>query len=373
MSQGSPSPDITVDGLTFEMQPLGGISQIFRECIPRICDAGARVTLCTASGTQQPIPEHPRLNQVEVRSFPALSRPEGRRIPVAAWWRRRILARPLRGRESSIWQSSYYTLPPQGWAGPRVVIVADLIYELFPHLLDSPGDALFRKQKRDCILSADTIICISETTKRDIQNIFDLGSTPVHVVHLAASDVYAMEPIPEREASATPFFLYVGGRSSYKNFVTVLEALTQLDPPARPQLLVAGAPFSKAEADDIAAKGLAETVKYADRPSERELAGLYSQATAFIYPSLYEGFGIPLVEALTRGCPIVASDIPSSREIAREAATYFDPSNPAELAAALRDIVENDDPSTPRQPHARARDFSWDKTARQVIDIYADL
>ena len=354
------------------MQPLGGISQIFRECIPRICNAGAHVTLCTASTIQQPIPKHQRLTHVEVGSFHIPSRPEGRRIPVAAWWRRRILARPLRGRESSIWQSSYYTLPPRGWAGPHVVIVADLIYELFPHLLDSPGDALFRKQKRRCILSADTIICISETTKRDVQSHFDLGSTPIHVVHLAASDVYATEPIPQREESASPFFLYVGGRSSYKNFVTVLEAVAQLDPPTRPQLLVAGAPFTKTETDDIAARGLTETVRYAGRPSERELAALYSHAAAFIYPSLYEGFGIPLVEAMSRGCPIVASDIPSSREIAMGSASYFDPTSPAELATALRDVVQNE-PLSPRRPDARAGDFSWDRTARGILDIYAGL
>ena len=101
---------------------------------------------------------------------------------------------------------------------------------------------------------------------------------------------------------------------------------------------------------------------------------LYNKATAFIYPSLYEGFGIPLLEAMQCGCPIIASDIPSSREIAQNCPIYFSPQDENELIQAMDSIIKEDEDSE-RLAHGydRAKSFSWDTTAQKTLEIYQSL
>lgn len=120
-------------------------------------------------------------------------------------------------------------------------------------------------------------------------------------------------------------------------------------------------------------RGLLQTVVHAGRPTDAQLSRLYSEASGLIYPSLYEGFGIPLVEAMRCGCPIIASDIPSSREVAQSCATYFDPSSASALVTALEQVLATTPTEKVRCGLERARDFSWDRTAANVYDIYAAL
>lgn len=368
-------PDLTVDGLAFEMQAVGGISQIFRESLPRLCDAGALVTVCTASDAQQPVPSHPRLTHLHFGSYGRLARPEGKRIPVAAPLRRILLSSRLGDRRASTWQSTYYTLPPRGWKGAHVVFVADLIYEMFGDTLSSRGDSFFRAQKRRCIQAADTVICISETTKSDLLELFDLPESVIQVVYLAASDVYRQEwraRQQHRSHKDERFFLYVGGRDKYKNFRIVLDALALWKPPQEVRLVVAGPPFTTTEVEDLEARGLAQSVEHVGRPSDRELAKLYIAASGLIYPSLYEGFGIPLVEAMTCQCPVIASDIPSSREITAGLAAYFHPDDATSLAAQLERLLQEPSPHLDAALQ-RSQEFSWDRTAGDMLNIYLSL
>lgn len=367
------TPDLIVDGLVFEVQAVGGISQIFRECLPRMCNLGAHVTICTTSSVQQPIPTHAGLTHVQVGSYGRLARPEGRTIRFAGPFRRTLLASHLRGRFGSIWQSTYFTLPPRRWSGPHAVFVSDLIYELFPDLLGSAGDVAFRKQQRRCIAAADVLICNSETTKNDLLNAFDLPGVPVHVVHLAAGDVYTSDPAPHEDNRTATFFLYVGARNSYKNFRLVVEAWSSWSRRTEVSLVVAGPPFSKQETRMIGEAGIGGSVRHVGRPTDRELAALYRAAAGFIYPSLYEGFGIPLLEAMGCGCPVIASDIPSSREVAGSCARYFDPLSPTALTAALDAVLDSPRGGRVACGLQRAREFSWDKTSQALHGIYSSL
>lgn len=373
MNSTDGGPAVVVDGLAFEVQAVGGISQIFRECLPLICELGAQITVGTAGGLEQPIPSHPRLTHLRLGSYGRLARPEGRAIPLAAPFRGALFASRLRGRSRSIWQSTYFTLPPPRWSGPNVILVPDLIYELFPDLLSSPGDARFREQRRRYITAADIVICISEATKRDLLGTFDVHEATVHVVHLAATDAYRRDPRSERHRPGRPFFLYVGGRASYKNFRVVVDAWTIWRKRAEVDLVVAGPPFSEQEERLIADEGLIQMIRHSGRPTEPELAQLYGTAAGFIYPSRYEGFGIPLVEAMGCGCPVIASDIPSSREVAQDCAIYFDPSSAEALVTALDQVLATGADTTVACGLRRAREFSWHRTARLMYEIYAGL
>ncbi len=217
------------------------------------------------------------------------------------------------------------------------------------------------------------VVCISEATKTDLLANFDLRDVPIHVVHLAASDAYCHSSGRSRDEKERPFFLYVGGRDSHKNFRIVIDAWTTPFLRSQAQLVVAGPPFSDQEIGLIRDQGLVHVVSHVGRPTDAQLSSLYGKAAGLIYPSLYEGFGIPLVEAMSCGCPIIASDIPSTREVAKACATYFDPSSGSDLVTALEQVLTTAPTDKVRCGLERADDFSWDRTAASLYDIYATL
>src|ERR1043166_2861453 len=127
----------------------------------------------------------------------------------------------------------------------------------------------------------------------------------------------------------------------------------------------------KRRLDDL---GLASRVQVLTNIDDEHLRRLYSRAAAFVYPSLYEGFGIPLLEAMACGFPVISSDIPSSREVAEDCAAYFDPTSAEDLRAVLDKVVtEGADPNRRVAEIARAESFSWNETARQTLEVYRSL
>jgi glycosyltransferase involved in cell wall biosynthesis len=132
-----------------------------------------------------------------------------------------------------------------------------------------------------------------------------------------------------------PFILYVGARSHYKNFKTLLRAYAAWPRRSEISLIVVGNPWSKEEQEEINTAGLERNVVCRTGTTDEELCALYNQALAFVYPSLSEGFGIPLLEAMACGCQIVASRIPIFIEVAKDIPYFFDPLNTDELIAAL--------------------------------------
>jgi glycosyltransferase involved in cell wall biosynthesis len=139
-------------------------------------------------------------------------------------------------------------------------------------------------------------------------------------------------------------------------------------------LVVVGTPWSGEEVELLNELGIGGEVYLKTDVTDRELAELYNQAAAFVFPSLYEGFGLPLLEAMACGCPVVASDIPTNRELAREVAAFFEPQAIDDLLIALDQAL--DDTSSAEKVGwgiERASTYSWDKTARQTLEIYHAL
>lgn len=275
----------------------------------------------------------------------------------------------------ALFHSYYYTRSPvKNW--PELQVVHDLITERF-----SP-EAPFCRQKRNCIQSATHLLAVSENTKRDLSEIYGISARKIDVVPQAIDAAYFAQPIAPESLRHTrekyhldrPYFLQVGGRMHHKNFARLLEAfaLTRLD---RDYLLVcAGELISPEEKALIAKLNLGESVRHAHWPRESELRNLYREAKGLVYPSLYEGFGIPPLEAMASGIPVAASKVASIPEVCGDAAAYFDPANPADMARAWSSLTESAiaQALVARGP-SRLRLFTWDRAAHGTIEVYRRL
>lgn len=375
--------ELVVDGIIFQYQSRGGVSRIYREILPRMCeqDDSLRVALLLRERhmLRQPVPAHPSITHVAAPHVDPYLRP-GR-----LWGNHTATARRLVERlwnrlwigngAGKIWHSTYFT-QPEIWRGAQVVTVLDMIYERYPDLFNAPYDEQFRKQKRRAVMEAAAVICISETTRRDVQDYYGVGADKLFVVPLAHSDSF--HPLQNGDDTASPpkpFLLYVGTRTHYKNFKLLLEAYgswrgrTDVD-----LVVVSDSPWKPDEQRYLTEFELESRVRLLSDIDDEQLRRLYGQAFAFVYPSLYEGFGIPLLEAMACGCAVLASDIPSSREVAGDCADYFDPTSAEDLRAVLDKALQQADNEDRRAAAiARAATFSWDETARQTLEVYRSV
>jgi glycosyltransferase involved in cell wall biosynthesis len=255
-----------------------------------------------------------------------------------------------------------------------VITVYDMIHELFANTVDAEGQTIRAKQV--AIQAADAIICISESTKNDLLKYFPAVESKIVVTYLASELsgewAYGSEIIPDR-----PYFLYVGSRAKqYKNFDTLLIAFAKVAS-INPDIIlcVVGSLFDDREQQQITELKLTNRIQHYHHASDTHLAKLYRCSVAFVYPSLYEGFGIPPLEAMACGTVVVAANSSSIPEVIGDAGILFEPKAVEDLADILLDLLDS--------PNKRAlliakgcdrhQQFSWDKTALQTFEVYRSL
>lgn len=364
---------ILLDGTVYSWQRRGGISRIYNEILPRMCDSAPELFIRLLTETRelaQGLPHHRRIRRSTVPSAKAL-RPKRIFRSVQPLLERK-LARWWRGTgKGAIWHTTYYTLPER-WKGAKLVPVYDLLHFRFAKVFNSVWDDEERERMRRCVREADCIIAISETTRNDIGEFHGASAYErTRVVPLACSSSFKLaEQGMARQRREKPFLLFVGDRNHYKNFGLLLQAFARWEE-REVELVVVGDKFwSTAEIAQIDELGIQERVTWLGAVDDAQLAGLYQSAVAFVYPSLYEGFGIPLLEAMACGCPIVASDIPSTIEVAGSYPVLFDPTEVDSLVMALRKVLTGSRTSDGAE---RAKKFSWKKTAQQTLEIYREL
>lgn len=368
-----------IDGIIYELQSRGGISRLYNEILPRMCDFddSLRITLLASRMRKQTLPTHARIRERRLCPIEQLLRPGRLWGPIHS--RARELTRQLAvGKtRSGIWHSTYYTTLP-GWPGPAVVTVVDMIHERYADHFNGPQDRDLRWRKRLCTTNADAVICISQTTRQDVLRYYELDEAETYVVPLAPSEAFRL--LEHRldlplTPSEKPFLLYVGDRRAYhKNFRTLLWSYSHWSLQEEMDLIVVGEPWTRNEKSELAQAGISEQAYVLSDIDDERLCRLYNHATAFVYPSLYEGFGVPLLEAMACGCPIIASRIPSTVEIAGNCPSYFDPLECDDLIRALDQVAtEGRDSERVELGLAQVRQFSWDQTARQTLDVYRGL
>ncbi|MCJ7777214.1 MAG: glycosyltransferase family 4 protein [Sedimentisphaerales bacterium] len=371
--------ELVVDGIIYRLQSKGGISRLFTEILPRMCemDDSLHISLLTQGRLMQSLPEH---RHIEHRSVPAFER---YLRPNCVW--QSVLPRIKRFMynlwtgtgEGKIWHSTYYTMPEK-WAGYSVATVHDMVFELFPQFYSGPNFDSFRQKKRLSVQQADAVICVSDATRQDVLRFYELDANKVRVIPNACSDIFRR--LDDTEATADlqieqPFLLYVGIRSPYKNFGMLIQAYRKWRRQKEVALVLVGArPWSDDERRQLAQLQIQNRVQLLQDVDDETLCRLYNSAAAFVFPSLYEGFGIPLLEAMACGCPIVASHIPSTIEVAGDCPIYFDLSEEDDLLNAL-DIAlsEGRNSERVREGLKRVKSYSWDRTAAQTLEVYRNI
>ncbi|MCU0848901.1 MAG: glycosyltransferase family 4 protein [Spirochaetes bacterium] len=280
----------------------------------------------------------------------------------------------ITGGDFDVFHSTYYSPYFLDCIGERPFVVTfyDLIQEIF---FDIFRDSLTISWKKMLLEKACRVIAISENTKNDIMKYYSIPSEKIRVIHLGSS--LDPEGVRKTPRGLSPgYLLFIGNRSYYKNFDLLARSISGLLVRKNLHLVCGGGPeFSAAETEMLADLGISDRVRRIGFSSDSELAGLYGNAAAFIFPSGYEGFGIPVLEAFSCGCPVLLSDRSSLPEVGGDAAMYFDPGDPDSLRESVERII-NDEDLRKRLADLglrRLRDFSWKKTAARTVELYREV
>jgi glycosyltransferase involved in cell wall biosynthesis len=254
---------------------------------------------------------------------------------------------------------------------PFVLTIYDMIHEKFSGEFFSETDKTISKKKL-LAKEADKIIAISESTKNDIIEFYDISAEKIKVIYLGNS----MKSLNNKKNRIdNDYILYVGNRKKYKNFKFFLKSVYEILKRNNLSLFCAGGgKFDKGELDLINSLNLEEFV-YQKDVDESELSLLYNNAEAFIFPSLYEGFGIPILESFSMGCPAILSNTSSLPEVGGEAAIYFDPRNEESIKNTVEKVINDFElrKSMIRKGYNQLEKFSWSKTAADTLELYRSV
>lgn len=227
---------------------------------------------------------------------------------------------------------------------PKVLTVYDMIHEKLNHVYSGLKDETFIRNKKNALLNADLIISISESTKRDVLEIYpQIGSEKIKVIPLCLMLDEQNSELSEEseELKLQPYFLFVGARVLYKNFELLVNAYSKLPKPPFNLVCAGGGGFTAAEKDLFKKKGIENRIYHRPISNDVALSQLYKNALAFIFPSAYEGFGLPTLEAFSNHCPVILTDNEIFREVAGEAGYFFESNNITSLQSAMMALYNN--------------------------------
>jgi glycosyltransferase involved in cell wall biosynthesis len=262
----------------------------------------------------------------------------------------------------------------------RVVTVHDLIYARFPEAHAGIRDKGMKVLVPRGARRSDRVIADSRSTRDDLVELLGLRAERIDVVPLGLGAVRRVTPLDEREVRARfelgerQVLLSLSAKRPHKNLSALIGALARIPAQERPTLVLPGYPTAHEQElrERATGAGVAGDVRFPAWVSAEELEGLWVLADAFVFPSLYEGFGLPVLEAMARGVPVACSNASSLPEVAGEAALLFDPHDEPALAAALHRLL--DDPVLREQLRerglARVTEFTWQHTARLTLASY---
>ncbi len=274
----------------------------------------------------------------------------------------------------------YFSVPIFN-ALPFIVTIHDLIIHHFPTGEASTLTPMVYKAKllgykfviQQAARKAKTIIAVSKATKQEIIDHLSVKKEKIAVIYEGV-DRHVVNAHPKIIISE-PYFLHVGNVYPHKNMERLMIAFRQVFFNTPVKLVIVGKEdfFTKRLKDFVQKKQLDSHVIFTGEISDSELSSLYHHALALVLPSLMEGFGLPALEAMANDCLVVASDIPSLREICMDAAVYIDPKNPDDIAEKLQRVVAQSKSHFARQRslgEQRIRNFSWKKMAHETLRVY---
>jgi glycosyltransferase involved in cell wall biosynthesis len=364
-----------VDQLFF--QAPGGIGTYIRNLAPALAarDASLELVLFHARFPDPDAPER-WLRDHWVEELPASIR--------ALYPRWNLLARPpLPASLASadvVHATNHAAVPPSGRDQRLVVTVHDLAFEHAPNLFPRQWRLLYRTGLRAAVKRADAIVTPSRSTAEDILSTTDVEPAKLRVVPLAASlpqGTLGSEEVLARFKVRGPYVLFVGTLEPRKNLVRLVRAYRRVAATGVPHALVLAGPLGWQHEPlmrELALRGPGEIVM-TGRITDDELDAIYRAADAFVYPSLFEGFGLPVLEAMARGVPTITSTTTSLPEVAGDAAIGVNPRSIRDLAQAIERVLTEvalaEDLAM--RGRRRAERFTWDETARLTLQVYEDV
>lgn len=359
------------DGLTFALQRRGGISRLFYELV-RAVARQKRIEQVLYRG---PYIDEYRFDKRSFLHDYGCRRPMRRGYPALraadTWIMNLVYDRYAATRP--IFHTSYYRLPKR-WHGPVVTHVYDMIHEVVGPT-NHRDDVAARK--RVAILQSDAVISISKATSAALLDIYPQVESKLHTIYPCVSDTFFATTGDARTNTGRPCLLYVGNRSSYKNGITFLRAFRTRKLYHDFDIVLCGgrsslSPEERAELSRVPSARYSVHMREYD---DQELASLYRHATALVWTSEVEGFGIPLVEAMASGCPCVVAEAGYAREILAGDAFYFPAKDPDALASRVVEIATS--PQAARLVTARARQraegFTAARMADETVTVYESL
>ncbi len=368
---------ILYDGEIYSIFRHGGVVRYFYHLISGLSSSYRPILL----GNQMPeiAPQHPKL-ELAIKSHAWAG--NGLK-PVRKWLERGFCSRKWVEFEPDLIHPTYYNEVARGRYDqrkvPMVLTVYDMIHERFPDQVDRRRS--HSEKKRQAIQRADHLLCISETTRQDLLERFQIPAAKTSVTLLAVDELFFCDSdSPPDVPQEVPYFLFIGRRDPYKNFSLVLQAMDRLqqDRPDHSlpfQLHVLGAPLTAAEREEIQRCHLTAHVHWESVKDDLGLRDRYRQSLGLVFPSLWEGFGLPLLEALAAGTCVIASDIPVFRELVDEGFEAFDPGSADSLSAALWRIY--DQPQFRQQRiqlgQKQLGRYRWENTVAATEQVYRSL
>ena len=352
---------VYLDNIIFSLQRAGGISVYWFELVNRLASSTDRLVAFEHGATANNLFSNKLTNDIAIRR-------ERKLLPDKV-----VRYLPLKAclEEPSIFHSSYYRISIQKNVA-NIVTVYDFIYERFRRGLSR---IVHSWQKRFVLNLADGIICISESTKKDLLSYFpELGKKDIKVIYLGVSDAFRVLSGTTavdrkiREIISTKYVVFVGARTAYKNFdvaVDVVSGMTDCR-----LLIVGGGELSYREISRLKEK-LADRFWHCQSVDYTLLNIFYNNAFCLLYPSGYEGFGIPIIEAMSAGCPVVAVNVSSIPEACGHAGLLVNKPNSGDLIEKIK-MLENASfrKEMIRKGRKDAGRFSWDECHLQTKEFY---
>ena len=260
---------------------------------------------------------------------------------------------------------------------PFVIDIHDMTPEIFPEFFSFKDKS--SSNKKLLASKAAKIIAVSQNTKRDLVNLFDVDESKVEVIYCGNTfegiDINKVENFDLKKRLPKKYLLFVGHRGGYKNFGFFLSAISKiLLKDGDLSLVCSGVSFSNSELQFIQNLGVEKRVVHFEA-NDNDMIVLYKNAKLFAFPSLYEGFGLPILEAFSCSCPVVASNVSSIPEIAQDAAIYFEPKNYNSIKEAVEKVLYDDNlrSSLVDKGLRRLKDFSWQNNIDQTFELYRNL
>jgi glycosyltransferase involved in cell wall biosynthesis len=369
---------ILYDGHVYRMQPVGGISRYLANIVGGLpADWIPTISVGNTKWSELERLKLPSHRNLEIKHFPA----PWLRPKIFRNWASNCFFSKLESQKDfnllhAVHHGSLAPRRPDRRHAPFVVTIHDMIPQIYSNDLDAKGNDL--KLKRQAVESADAVICISESTRKDLLERISIPEDRIRVIYLASSlnrewAAGDKEAVPER-----PYFIFVGARkAAYKNFTSVLRAFARtVEKWNDLELCVVGPPFDKFELQLLHQLKIQSRVKNLQTVDDPHLNKLYQHSLALIYPSWYEGFGIPPLEAMACGSLAIVSNTSSLPEVAGEAAIMIDPHSIDALVDGMLKVCNLADDQRLiliNRGMAWASRFKWSKTISNTIELYKSL